>query len=118
MLKNTNVSLIFAITLHFRLPYNWKTPITYLLTLLIECANAYFLTINIVPVLCFFMGSCALLITFVEDITMDLALLDFAKIEAKSTSSKAKEEIKPKIATEHFCNIIERLSDTKQLSTK
>lgn len=118
----TKVWLIYLITFHSRLPYNWKTPIAYLLTLLIECADAYILTSSIVPVLCFFMGSCALLITFVEDITKDLALLDFTKNRTKSSSasvsSKAKEQIKVEIATKHFCNIIERLSDTKQLSTK
>lgn len=86
-------------------PFNWRTPIGYLVVLAIEllcdlCARAWF-----VPTVCFFIGLCWLSVAFAKDITIDL---NFLNIGGKSNRSQVK-------LIKRFCGIVQLYADARQL---
>lgn len=90
------------------LPFNWTTKLGYLIALFIEAIDAYTISLCGVPVICFFVGSCSLLKTIIEDITNDLSLLNV-------TPSLDGNHIKMK---ELFCTFIQSISKAEQLSSE
>ena len=112
-----------------RLPFEWKTPHGYLMALLVESIMAFTVGSIIVPPVCFFIGSyfhrqiylitnlhrslyfigsCFIIMAFVSDIAPVILHLNINR-----RSSGKHREIK-----KHFYNIIEDVSDAKQLSVK
>lgn len=89
-----------------RMPFNWKTPFGYCITMLIQSTDVYYSGLCGLPIVCFLIGGCYLLKTIVNDITNDLFRLN-------TVQKSEKDRINTKIL---FCNIIQNFSDTKQLS--
>lgn len=104
------------------MPFNWKTPLGYLIALLFECISSYYAALFLVPLLCFLFGSCFLLRSFVKDITNDLSLLNACTTSAKPknksgtnknlTNTKRNDEKIEQI----FRNSIQCHTELKQLS--
>lgn len=94
-----------------RLPYNWETPLNYLMTLLMLCVVVHFMAYSAIPLICFLIESCFLMKTFVEDISKDIPLLN----EDVAHSSNKKSTKKTQIA-KHFSNMLQNHSIVKQLS--
>ena len=89
-----------------RLPYNWKTPFGYLITLAAESASTHSALFCTSPIVSFFGGWAWLAICSLKDISNDLPEL----IVGKGTHGRRKEMKK------RFCSIILFYSDAKQLS--
>lgn len=100
--KLANSSLIHLC----RLPFNWKTPIGYLIALSAEYASVHSALFGFTPVTSFFVGSAFLTTCFVRDIENELPQLN---VIARSTRSRKK-------MMERFCYIVRFHSDAKQLS--
>lgn len=83
------------------MPINWRTPHWYLFILICEAATAFYTCLFFSASSCFFLGSCWMLISFVEDITNDVPLLN----EPDEGPNKIKA---------HFYDIIRSYSDAKQ----
>lgn len=88
-------------------PFNWRTPFGYFIAMVFEFMTVHCTLCAFTPVLSFFIGSGWLAITFIEDITNDLAQLNSLKTLNKNKSKELKER---------FCYIIRFHSDAKQLS--
>lgn len=96
---------------HFdRMPFNWKTPIGFLVIFLFQCVNVNNAAMIVTPTMCFFVGSCILLKSLIEDITNDLNSLN------QDEQKMSKLDKRKKIAKEDFCYVIQEFSDVKQLS--
>lgn len=91
---------------NFRLPFNWKTLIGYLLAeiLIIIYAICSFLIIG--NSVCFFCGFCWLYISFADDISSDIIALNDSEV-----SQRVDKEL-----VERFINIVQLHVDVKQLS--
>lgn len=90
----------------FRVPFNWRTPIGYLVYVVFYIATGLSLTLSATATLSFCIGSFLLLISFVEDATNDLARLN---VDEKSKSY----DIDVKI---HFHTAVHAYSDLQELS--
>lgn len=95
------------IFLRFRLPYNWKKPLTYSLTMLFNGMTCVPEILSVVSTGVFLTGSCWFIILFVKDITEDLEFLHVGGVSTNESRVKMKER---------FCNIIQNYLDVKQLS--
>lgn len=95
------------------MPFNYKSPVGYLITLSFESFEM-FVTADIVSyILCFLFGSCFLLKLFVEDVTSELSFLN---LEDKATSN-GKNSAKDKAERmTMFFNAVQNHSDLKQLA--
>lgn len=93
----------------FRVPFDWRNPIGYLIVVCILLAGTYATFICVMPIVVFLIGCCWLFIAFVKDISNDLPLLN----EFKTCDRQIQQQ-----RIEAFCNIIELFSDAKQLSRK
>lgn len=91
---------------YIRLPFNWKTPLGYLIALLALALAAYFTLVCATSNLCLLGGSCRLFISFIDDISQDLSVLN----KFKSENRCGKDVLKC------YCNIIQTYEDVKQLS--
>lgn len=80
----------------------------YLVALFTECMAVYSIIQTAIPVPCFFIGSCCLLVAFAKDITSEL---DFLNIGGLSNEGRAKIKIR-------LCDIVRIHSDAKQLSVR
>lgn len=89
------------------MPFNWKTPSGYLITLLFEFFSFHCADVFIIAVLCFLVGTCFLLKSFIADITNDLHLLSNGKIKTVKQAQRIQ-----KI----FCEIAQDLAKIKELS--
>lgn len=89
----------------YRLPFNWRTPLGFIVVLLYQILVAYLVGLLFIPILCFLVGSCFLLKIFVEDTTKDLNRLNMSKMYGNNKEVK-----------EIFCNIAQDFSNLKQLS--
>lgn len=86
-----------------RLPFNWKTPVGYIVTVIWMSASYFLILSCLLSTIWFYAGCCWLIITFVEDITNDLELL--------SVGSRSDQR-----RLERFGKIIQLHIDVKQLS--
>lgn len=93
---------------YIRLPFNWKTPLGYLIAQLAQTLAAYFTLVCLASVLCFLVGSCWLFITFIEDITQNLFVWNNDKTANRNHEDRLK----------CYCNIIQSYVDVNQLSTE
>lgn len=110
MLLSVRKSINFVFSVYiFSLPFDWRTPIGYLLAIFSFCIVTYVLTIGIVPILCFFMGSCELFMSFIKDLIGDVKYLN--KLSRKSKNDENHREMQ-----QLFVNIIVNFSTLKQLS--
>lgn len=75
-------SVILFIVPIKKLPVDVKTPSGYMLAIFNEIVTDTIAMFTYIPLISFMFGSCWVLITFVEDITKDIAAID-ADIEAK-----------------------------------
>lgn len=75
---------MFAITF-CRLPFNWKTPLGFLIAICFEYYNTYFGGVFLFSIACFLVGACFLLKLFIEDITNDLRL-GFSTVDVAPTN--------------------------------
>lgn len=103
-----SINFVFSFCL-FSLPFDWKTPIGYSLAIFSFCIVTYVLTSGIVPIVCFFIGSSELFMSFNRDLTSDVKHLN--KLGRKSTNDESHREIQ-----QFFVNIVVNFSTVKQLS--
>lgn len=86
-------------------PYNWKTPIGYLVTLAIEFSADACSQIWFTPTMAFYIGLCWFSITFARDIAIDL---NFLYIGGTSKQRQSK-------LIKRFCGIVQLYGDARQL---
>lgn len=91
-----------------RLPWNWKTPLGYSLGFFLEGCALLFSTLLSITIICFFVGSSWIIITFVGDITKDLKYLNIDKPNDSNEHHTA--------AQQPFYNIVKLYADVKELS--
>lgn len=91
-----------------RLPFDWKTPFGYAFAMIGFFAAMYAVFLDMSPNLSFTGGSCWLIVTFVEDITNELSQFSADKLQ----------KINHRGLKERFCDVLQQLSDIKQLSTR
>lgn len=84
----------------FRLPFNWRTPVGYMVALLGQWAAAVCTLFGGTTAISFLVGSCWLFITILDDITNDLN-----KLNGRNRKK-----------LQHFREIIVCYADVKQLS--
>lgn len=89
------------------MPFNWKTPLGYLITLLFEFGCVYFVDVFIIAVLCFLVGTCFLLKSFIADITAVLHRLNKNEITTVANVQKIKKIL---------YNVVQDMANIKQLS--
>lgn len=91
----------------FRLPFDEKTLLYYAIAYLIECAALFSILVGAAAAVCHLIGSCWLIVAFVEDISIELPTLS---IDDEESSPNEREW------TERLINIIQLHSHIKQLS--
>lgn len=91
----------------FSYPFNWRTPIGYLIALLSQCGSSFVTLYNICPIICFLVGTCWALIGCCVDISNELPHLN--TIEAPR--GKGCSELKARI-----CSVARMLAGVKQFS--
>lgn len=88
-----------------RLPFDWKTPFGYVLASVFFAGAIYCLLFGIIPVVCLFVGSCWLFISFAKDMTNEISKLN------ASAKTKNYRELKKR-----FPKLIQMHVDVKKLS--
>lgn len=101
--------LIFSVCAFERMPFSWKTPLGYLITLSFEFFGGCFGTISLCAFFPLLIGSCLLFKTFVEDITSDLHPLN---VDHKRTWNGDHAKNMKMI----LCSVVQHHSDLTQLS--
>lgn len=89
-----------------RLPFNWRTPHGYLIALIFESIASFTVGSFVVPPICFFIGSCFLITSFVNDITVKIAHLHVNK-RSEGRNQRIEEDL---------INIIDDISEVNELS--
>lgn len=97
--------MIKTISVFSRLPFDWKTPFGYFLASIFFAGAIYCLLFGIIPVVCLFVGSCWLFISFAKDMTNEISKLN--------ASAKAKDYCELK---RRFSKLIEMHVDVKKFS--
>lgn len=92
--------------LFFRFPFNWKTPLGYLIAFLIEYVAMCAEVCTFIPLLSFFIGTCWVVAAFAKDLTDQLTHLNY---HGQTNQSHA--ELKG-----NFNKILQLYSDARQLS--
>lgn len=95
----------------FRLPFNWKCPVGYLIIASFEYLEVLFACEIVCLVLCFLIGSCYLLESFINDISNEICSLNAEGQKTKSNGNKL--AINERTI---LCNAVQHHSDLKQLS--
>lgn len=100
-------NIFFSLSLSWfktRLPYNWKQPIPYIVTMCMESIGFICACIVFVAILFMFIGICSFLITFISDMEDEIhALNDKIEIEPNIYLTPA-----------HYCAIKRKLFDIIQ----
>lgn len=89
-----------------RLPYDWKTQLNYVFTMLAMALVCVPMLLNLLATICFVIGSCWLYISFMNDIINDLKCFNMGAMSSKRRQAKTKER---------FSEIIRNCSDVKEL---
>lgn len=89
-----------------RVPYNYKTLLGLILTVIFISASAFCILFCVVPSTCFFIGSGWLFISFAKNMRNDLSLLNIA-----ASSKRRRHKLK-----KHLCQTIHIHSNVKELS--
>lgn len=95
----------------FRLPFNWKTPFGFFIASSSLTAAFFALFLCITPTMVFFSASCWVFITFVEDVTNDLAILNIGGMAQRSCDKMRKRFLK----IIHLHSVVKQLSVTNIL---
>lgn len=89
----------------FRLPYNWKTPISYFFTMLVQYLTAYYSASCYISAFNVFYGICLFLNVFTADLEQSLRLLEDeieqAAVDDKPISMQSHYKLK-----RSFCNFV------------
>lgn len=101
---NVNQKLIFAS--FWRLPFNWKTPVGYLVAWIFQSIGFFYTLYQSPSWIGMYFGSCWLFVSFAKDIANDFPQLNATKAERRSYC-----ELKGR-----FCRIVQFHSDMKELS--
>lgn len=88
------------------MPFNWKTPLGYVIALMTQGVASYFTLLSTASTLCLLVGICLLLIAFVEDLANDLNVLSISELPNDRHSK----------LLEDFRNSMQLYSQVKQLS--
>lgn len=99
----------FQTNFFLRLPFNWRTPHGYLIALSIESIVITCIIFSSFPHICFFIGSCWSISSFMDDIHSDLAVLIVTK---KRLNRNDEKKFKQTIS-----NIVQDVTDAKELSS-
>lgn len=91
----------------FRYPFEWRTPIGYLIALLSQSASSFAILYSICPLICFIVGTCWLLIGCSEDISNELPYLNTVKTPRRNGYVELKE---------HICSIAKLSVNAKEFS--
>lgn len=93
---------------NFRLPFTEATPLGYATAYLIQCAAMFSILVGVATAVCHLIGSCWLIVGFVEDISIELPTLNADDDEESCPNERE--------LTERLINIIQLHSHVKQLS--
>lgn len=91
----------------FRLPFNWRTPFGYFIALLAQCFAAISTLFCGTSTVCFLIGSCWLIGSFLKDLRNDV-LIHLNRVEKMRSQRNAAKLV------EHFHDIIQDHSDVKR----
>lgn len=91
----------------WRLPFNWRTPLGYLVALFAQFTGSFAVLFSALTVFSFLVGSCWLFYTISRDINQDLKCL-----KCKKSSDGNDRSLKI-----HFYHIVQVYLDAKQLSS-
>lgn len=112
VLKNTESSILNKFQfpqLASRLPFDWETPLGYTVAFLIQSAAIFSILVGAVAAVCHLIGSCWMIVAFVEDISSELSTLNADEEESCPNEREWKERVN---------NIIRLHSHVKGLSGK
>lgn len=107
ILDRRSCGTLFLLFVLLRWPFNWRTPVGYLITLSIQCVAIYATVFCAIPLVHLFIGTLWLSISFVEDVTNDL---QFLTVDQSSNQNYME-------SRQHFCNIVHFYGNAKQLSS-
>lgn len=110
MNKNWNKKKEFKTFLFFigrRFPFNWRTPLRYLVAWLAQSAGLSVLASIIIHFLNLVFGSCWLFIFIVEDVTQDVVAFNIAAKAVVSNGNGTE-------LTNRFCDTVQIYSDAKR----
>lgn len=107
--KLLGMLLSFYLVLIWRLPFNWRTPLGYLIALLLQGTLIFGMTYTDIPVFCFLFQSCQLLDAFAQDISKDVLLLDVQKNSEFAGIYQSQ-------VTENFIELAQNFALIKELS--
>lgn len=100
----------------FRMPFNWKTPISYIFAWIIQLVIGYYYCVTLVTILTLYFGFCCFFVDFTVDLTSTLHDVE-KKIEmnvnrkGKSSSTAVLTDVK-----RDFYEYIRFYTDAKELS--
>lgn len=97
----------FRIFNFFRLPFDAQSPFGYFVAASLQAITTFSSNMLFICMLCPLLGSCWMIISFLKDITNDLAHLKIRKLSNENSHAKLKHQ---------FCRVIALHSDVKQLS--
>lgn len=100
--KNENKKSFFF----SRMPFNWRTPLGYLIAYVSESSAIYSALFCATPIICFLFGLCLFCVSMVKDLSADLSLSIVG-----GTSKPNRDQLK-----KSFCQIVQSFVDVKQLS--
>lgn len=87
-----------------RLPFDWKTPLGYLVAWFLQFAGGWATYSVIIPIFSFMIGLCWLFTFVAEDITRDVMAFNANVAAIKNSVKKMKQ----------FCGIVQLYSDATQ----
>lgn len=90
------------------MPFEWRTPYGYLIALTIESIVITCIIFSSFPHICFFIGSCLSISSFMDDIQNDLTALMLTKRGLNRNDER--------VLKQSLCKIVQDVSDAKELS--
>lgn len=112
---NKKILNLFHFQMFNRTPYDWRTPITYFITMLIEAIELNLVAIAYYCSLYVFYGVCIFVIALVTDLKEQFAILDekigMCKKSMSTTTTTTQTNIQMK---RYFVDIIEFHCDIRQ----
>lgn len=96
----------FPFFVAFRLPFEWRTPIGYLIAFSIQFASFYCILLSADCFMGFLIGSCETLLTLTEDVKTELSALDDANKSGENAAN----------LKQQMCDFVDLHSNTRQLS--
>lgn len=101
------------IWIHYSYPFDWKTPVGYLISSCIQTATAFHSVAMFICTLSFTVGYCLFAFDFVFDIDESLRMLNYYLVAAKDRELSKEEKLNVK---HRLIGIMTFHSDAKELS--